>query len=75
MFRMGRRRQAAAGVAARLAAFLADTSAQDLLEYALLSALVGIIALAVLNALGVQLGGMYSAWNAAINGLWESPSH
>ena len=52
----------------------ADSSGQDLLEYALLSALVGLVALAALNALGVTMGSVYSSWNSAVNALWESPS-
>jgi Flp pilus assembly pilin Flp len=50
-----------------------DDRGQDLLEYALLSALVGIIALATINTLGVTMGTVYSAWNSAVNGLWEPP--
>jgi Flp pilus assembly pilin Flp len=52
----------------------ADERGQDLLEYALLSALVGIVAILTLNALGVTMGDVYSAWNTAVNNLWEMPS-
>ena len=61
--------------AAGISALLRDTRGQDLIEYALLSALVGIVALAALKVLGVTLGDVYSAWNTAVNALWESPAH
>jgi Flp pilus assembly pilin Flp len=51
----------------------ADTRGQDLIEYALLSAVVGLAALATMNALGITMGSAYANWNAAVNALWESP--
>ncbi len=54
---------------------LRDTRGQDLIEYALLSALIGVVALTALHVLGVQLGDVYAAWNGAVNALWESPAH
>ncbi len=50
---------------------VADTSGQDLIEYALLSAVVGLVAIATMNALGVTMGIVYSGWNTAVNALWE----
>ncbi len=75
MFRAGSRPGPGATSAAGLSALLRDTRGQDLIEYALLSALVGVVALAALHALGVALGDVYSAWNTAVNALWESPAH
>ena len=75
MFRTVPSRTGGAAIRNCLAALLPDTRGQDLIEYALLSALVGVVVLAAMNALGVTLGDVYSGWNAAINGLWESPSH
>ena len=52
---------------------LDDSGGQDLIEYALLSALVGLIALAAMNQLGINIGTAYAACNTAVNALWESP--
>ena len=57
-----------------LRALARDDLGQDLVEYALLSALVGVVALAAANALGVTMGSVYSGWNTAINALWEAPA-
>jgi Flp pilus assembly pilin Flp len=48
-----------------------DTRGQDLLEYALLSALFGVVALLTMNALGVSIGNAYKSANTAVNELWE----
>jgi Flp pilus assembly pilin Flp len=57
-----------------LRALAGDDRGQDLVEYALLSALVGLVAVIAMNALGVTMGDVYSGWTAGINGLWESPA-
>ena len=52
---------------------LREDHAQDLLEYALLSAFVGVAGLAIMNAMGVSLANAYTAWNGAVDALWETP--
>jgi pilus assembly protein Flp/PilA len=61
-------------VSAWLKRFVADQGGQDLIEYALLSAVIGLVALATMNALGITIGTVYSGLNTAVNGLWEAPA-
>lgn len=51
-----------------------DSRGQDLVEYALLTALVGLVAYAVLNGVGETLRDAYRAWNASAEALWEAPN-
>ena len=55
--------------------FVGDDCGQDLIEYALLSALIGVVGLAIMNTLGVTMGTVYEGWTTAVNALWESPPH
>jgi pilus assembly protein Flp/PilA len=50
-----------------LAAFLADESGQDLVEYALLAAFIAVVSVAALNTLGGSLRGLYERVNAVLN--------
>ena len=50
-----------------------DDAGQDLLEYALLTAFVGLAGLAALNAMGTSIGTWYGNSNTTVNGLWVSP--
>jgi Flp pilus assembly pilin Flp len=52
---------------------LRDDRGQDLLEYALLSAFIGLAGLAALNALSATIGDWYATSNAGVNDLAESP--
>jgi len=54
--------------------FLVDDDGQDLMEYVLLSAFIGLAGLAALNALGVSIGNFYGTTNSNVNGLWQSPT-
>jgi len=51
-----------------------DERGQDLLEYALLSAFIGLAGLAALNGIGVSLNTYYGTSNSSVNGLWNSPT-
>jgi Flp pilus assembly pilin Flp len=53
---------------------LHEDSAQDLVEYAYLAALVGLAGLLVWAAIVGLLGERYSEYNSGVQGLWESPS-
>jgi Flp pilus assembly pilin Flp len=55
-------------------ALIADDGGQDLLEYALLTALVGLAGLTALNAIGVGIFNFYTTSNSNVNGLWNSPT-
>ena len=54
-------------------AFARDTRAQDLLEYALLSAVIGLVGLAVLNGVSAMVNQYYGQSQSSVNGLWQSP--
>ena len=51
-----------------------DESAQDLIEYALLSAFVGLAGLVALNGISSAIGIYYGTSNTSVNGLWNSPT-
>lgn len=51
-----------------------DDSGQDLVEYALLTAVIGLASAAAWSLVSAALHGTYSAWNVAINDLWEPPN-
>ena len=49
-----------------------DDTGQDLVEYALLTAIVALAALVVIPT-ATELGNIYRAWNTNVNDLWEPP--
>lgn len=53
--------------------FLVCEQGQDLLEYGLLAATVGIAGIGALQALTGVMGASYNGWNTQINLLWETP--
>jgi Flp pilus assembly pilin Flp len=53
--------------------FARDRRAQDLLEYALLSAVIGLVGLAVLNGVSTLVNTYYGQSQSSVNGLWQSP--
>jgi pilus assembly protein Flp/PilA len=55
-------------VAAR---FAADDSGQDLIEYALLTAIIGISGVLILSTLSTTMGTAYSRWNTAGQNAWQ----
>jgi Flp pilus assembly pilin Flp len=50
-----------------------DESAQDLVEYAYLSAFVGLAGLAVWTAIVQLLGARYADYNSGVQSLWCTP--
>ena len=50
---------------------LADEEGNDLVEYALLSAVVAIASFAAINAIGVAIKTTYTSLDAAAQALWE----
>jgi Flp pilus assembly pilin Flp len=60
------------GVALR--GFLADDSAQDLVEYAYLAVFVGLVGVAVWGSIVQLLGIRYAGYNAGVQTLWCSPN-
>jgi Flp pilus assembly pilin Flp len=51
--------------------FGADDSGQDLIEYALLTAIIGISGLLVLSTFSGKMGTAYSGWNTAAQTAWQ----
>lgn len=59
-----------------LGRFIADDSAQDLIEYALLAAFIGIAGWAVLQGMPNVMGATYASWIDTNNGVpsrWDPP--
>ena len=50
---------------------LRDESGDDLLEYALLSALVGVAGAVALALMPTVINTVYSSWDAATQGAWQ----
>jgi Flp pilus assembly pilin Flp len=61
----------AAQFARAVAAAIADDGGQDLIEYALLTAIIGIAGLLVLSILPTTMGTAYNSWNAAGQNAWQ----
>jgi len=53
------------------ARFRADDSGQDLIEYGLLTAIIGIAGLLVLSTLSTKMGAAYTGWNTAGQNAWQ----
>lgn len=53
--------------------FLHDEAGQDLIEYALLTALLGVTAIATWPLVASAIGSAYRAMDANTQGLWEPP--
>jgi Flp pilus assembly pilin Flp len=52
----------------------ADDSGQDLIEYALLATLVGIVGVLAFQAMGSNMNTIYGGWDTAVQGKWEPQS-
>lgn len=52
----------------------ADEAGQDLVEYALLTAAVGFVAIAAWDSIRAALANTYGTWQTSINDLWEPPA-
>jgi len=50
-----------------------DESGQDLIEYALLTTLIGLVGILGINALKSAINSTYSSWNIGVNSLWVPP--
>jgi Flp pilus assembly pilin Flp len=60
--------QLARAVAERVAT---DDSGQDLIEYALLTAIISFAGLLALSAIAAKMGPAYSGWNTAAQDAWQ----
>jgi Flp pilus assembly pilin Flp len=50
---------------------ISDEGGQDLIEYALLTALVAVAGILGFQAIGVAINASYTSWDTANQGLWE----
>ena len=57
-----------------MAAFIRDDRGQDMIEYALLTATIGIAGIAAWTAVRTSIGTTYGAFNTGVWNLWESPN-
>lgn len=57
----------------RLRRLLHEASGQDLLEYALLTALVGIVSVAAWALIEDRLGQSYATFDGKTQAIWEPP--
>jgi Flp pilus assembly pilin Flp len=53
--------------------FLCEDDAQDLLEYALLGAFIGVVGVVVWNNIVTLIGVRYGEYNSNVQGLWVPP--
>jgi Flp pilus assembly pilin Flp len=56
-----------------LRAFIADERGQDVIEYGLLSAVFGIVCVAVWLSIQGRLGNNYRGYDRDVQNLWASP--
>ena len=56
-----------------LAALIQDESGQDLIEYALLTTLIGLAGIIGIGLVRTAINSTYSGWNTGMNNLWETP--
>jgi Flp pilus assembly pilin Flp len=56
-----------------LAALIDDESGQDLIEYGLLTALIGLVTVGVWIAIQGRLGNYYVSLDGDVQNLWVSP--
>lgn len=59
---------------AALRLFACDASGQDVIEYGLLSAFFGIVAIAAWVLMQNNLGAAYQAYDSGVQGIWQSPN-
>ena len=50
---------------------LADETGQDLIEYALLTTVIGLAAIAVFDILRGSIAFVYGSWNTGANSYWQ----
>jgi Flp pilus assembly pilin Flp len=51
--------------------FIAEERGDDLVEYALLTAVVAILSFAAVAAIGVAINTTYATWDTATQNIWE----
>jgi Flp pilus assembly pilin Flp len=54
--------------------FLTEDGGQDLIEYALLTGVIGFAGAAMFDLIRTAIGNTYGTWESSTNDLWESPN-
>jgi Flp pilus assembly pilin Flp len=57
-----------------MVAFVRDDSGQDIIEYGLLAAFIGIVCIAVWASIEGHLRDAYLGYDSDIQGLWQPPN-
>jgi Flp pilus assembly pilin Flp len=60
-------------VVRQMRALWACEDGSDLIEYALLTALIGIVSITTWSLIAGKLGGAYASYDTGTQGLWASP--
>jgi Flp pilus assembly pilin Flp len=60
--------------AGALRRFVRDANGQDVIEYGLLSAFFGIVAITAWMLMQDNLGAAYRAYDTGVQSIWESPN-
>jgi Flp pilus assembly pilin Flp len=50
---------------------VADESGQDLIEYALLTAIIGVASLLAYSTIPAKMGNAFQSWSSGVYDLWE----
>ena len=56
-----------------LTRFLCEERGQDVIEYALLSALIGVVGVIAWENISVGVKNAYLGWDTGVQGLWSPP--
>ena len=54
-----------------IAHLVLDDTGQDLIEYALLAAFIGLAGVGLFDLIAANMNASYSSWNSGVNRLWE----
>jgi Flp pilus assembly pilin Flp len=54
--------------------FLADERGQDLIEYGLLAAIIGIAGYLILPLIGPKMDAAFRTWGTQVYNIWEPPA-
>jgi Flp pilus assembly pilin Flp len=57
-----------------LVRLLRDTSGQDLVEYALLTGVIGFAGLLIFDVILQAIGVTYGSWESSVDSLWDPPA-
>jgi Flp pilus assembly pilin Flp len=54
-----------------LTRFIVEEDGRDLIEYAILTMVIGMVAVAAFELWSASISGTYSSWNTNVNDLWD----